>query len=74
MLPPVAPIVTAPCVPGCGFCKKLKPDFSLAATELKGHSVSTTFAFPGGLIVSFDTRITLLSGVFFCCNVRITYK
>ena len=25
---------------GCGFCKKLKPDYTIAATELKGHSVS----------------------------------
>ena len=25
---------------GCGYCKKLKPDFALAATELKGEAVS----------------------------------
>ena len=25
---------------GCGFCKKLKPDFALAATELKREAVS----------------------------------
>ena len=25
---------------GCGFCKKLKPDFSTAADEVKGKAVS----------------------------------
>jgi len=25
---------------GCGHCKRLKPDFSLAATHLKGTAVS----------------------------------
>ena len=33
---------------GCGFCKRLKPDFAAAATELKGDAVSTqnlSFAF-----------------------------
>ena len=25
---------------GCGYCKKLKPTFALAATELKGEAVS----------------------------------
>ncbi len=25
---------------GCGFCKRLKPEYEAAAVELKGHSVS----------------------------------
>ena len=25
---------------GCGFCKRLKPDFAAAATEMKGEAVS----------------------------------
>jgi len=24
---------------GCGYCKKMKPDYSAAATELKGQAI-----------------------------------
>lgn len=33
------PILIMFYAPWCGFCKQLKPDFSGAATELRGHSL-----------------------------------
>lgn len=32
-----------PNLTGCGFCKRLKPDFAAAATALKGEAVSEHF-------------------------------
>ena len=32
------------CHTGCSFCKRLKPDYAEAASELKGDYVSTYFS------------------------------
>ena len=61
-------------VSGCGFCKKLKPDFSLAATELKGHSVSISRILHGGLIVLCNTRIKATPTGVHCLKVKPTYS
>ena len=44
---------------GCGFCKRIKPEYAQAATELKGEAVSINLSASGNLYVyrSFTCKV-----------------
>lgn len=44
--------------PWCGHCKKLKPDYSKAATELKGQMVAVDCDLPGNMKLKSTYNIT----------------
>lgn len=49
-----------PNLTGCGFCKRLKPDFAAAATALKGEAVSEHFILSTYLYEFFFCLLKLL--------------
>ena len=37
-------------ISGCGFCKRIKPDYAAAATELKGEAVNIQYCICSTLV------------------------
>merc|ERR550532_1011967 len=62
--------------PWCGFCKRIKPDYASAATELKGHSVLAGIDVdkPENMQVRVEYNITGFPTLLYFVNGQMKYK